>query len=187
MARWGWLSARLLPAAPAVFTARKHILVLTEISITSVLLLHLTSALLSCVLFFFPPVCFFFFYYHTATPLRSPHAPVWMCAWPIGCDGNVRESCQRLLRAGVFVCWLVLPTYHLFIIALTVHVGLSPRVLSVLDGQLTIRNRVIWTRNYTVSSGLITAVIWTRAHKCCQLSDSVHCRLITSRTLCTQK
>lgn len=63
--------------------------------------LNLCSALLCFV--FFPPVFFFFF----LLPL------CWKCAWPIGCDGNVRESSQWLLRAGVFVCWFVLPTYHL--------------------------------------------------------------------------
>lgn len=163
MARWGWLckSARLLPAR-TVSPASKDILDLTEISITSVLLLHLTFALLSSVLFFFL-LCFFLLpHCCTSTLAKCASMDVcvtnrvwWYCAWEL----TVAATCWGFC---LLVCFTHLSA---FIIALTVHVSPSPKVLSVLDGQLTIRNRVIWTRNYTVSSGLITAIIWTRAHK----------------------
>lgn len=131
--------------------------------------LNLCSALLCLVFFFF------------ILPLHSLHALVWKCAWPIRCDGNVREW---LLRAGVFVCWLVLPTYYLLSLPWQCVSQSAP------GAWWSVANKVSCHLNKKLYS-----FFWSdhcnhlnkSPQECCQLSDSVHSRLITSRTLCAWK
>lgn len=184
MARWGWLcqSARLLPT-PTVSTARKDIN-RNKHHFSSFTALNLCSALLCLV--FVSSCAFFFLNYHTAAPRHSLHVLVSMCAWPIGCDGIVRESWRWLLHAGGFVC--------LFYPAIIFYYCLDDERQSVSQSALG-----AWWSVDSKESCLLNKKLyrffWSdhcnhlnkSPQECCQLSDSVHSRLIMSKTLCTWK